>query len=218
MNGELHRGKLARAPVITSMRNLTREDLAILREKRPPPAPIKQYREAHHRLARLIAAALPDYKIAEITGYSITRICTFKQNPAGQNLIAVYRQQVAERDFNQFDEMRTALFSNMLRAEKQIEAHLDNSDETGELLPIKVLDRMVEMRADRTGFGKQTTNVNVNVGMGTEIDRAIAASGKATVIEGEVVATPRASPEERWSRSRPPVQSPPLALNIRRRV
>src|SRR5882724_2865136 len=65
----LHRGRLAKAPRILSVRALERDDLAVLKEKRPSQGRVRQLRETHRRLAMLVAAGFTTAQIVEVTGY-----------------------------------------------------------------------------------------------------------------------------------------------------
>ena len=185
MKPTLHRGKIAKHPTILSVRVLTREDLACLKTNERTVPRVKSFRDSHHRLARLCAAGLRNEEILRITGFSYVRLSTLKMDPAFQELIAQYRDKVTQAFVASQDEFFETSTSNMLRAERQIEEHLDRADEEGELLPVKTLMALTADRADRFGYGKKTINTNINVDFAGRMERMMAKQGQATVIDAK---------------------------------
>jgi len=182
---ELHRGKIATPPRILSVRVLTREDLGCLKgEKRVAPR-VKAFRDTHHRLARLCAAGLRNEEILRITGYSGVRLSTLKLDPAFQQLIAEYRGKVDAAYVQSQDEFFETATSNMLRAERQVEDHLDRADDEGELIPLKTLLAITADRADRFGYSKKTINTNINLDFAKRMEQMMASRGQATVIDAK---------------------------------
>jgi hypothetical protein len=167
-----------------------------------------------------MAAGLKDTIVADMTGYSVGRIASFRANPAGADLIAAYRPVMCQRDVEAVDEMRATGHSNMLRMEKMVETHLDEADESGIMPPLKTLDALIMTRMDRFGYGKQTTTTTHHINWAPDLERAIVESGKSTVIEGAALPAAASSPELASSRSPASVKwpAPVLAANIRRRV
>ena len=203
MKPVLHRGKIAKAPKILAVRALTREDLARLKTAERTQPRVKGFRETHHRLARLVASGLPNEDILRITGFSYQRLWQLRQDPSFQELISNYRGKVDEAFTKSQDEFYETSTSNMLRAERQIEEHLDRADEVGELIPIKTLLSITSDRADRFGYSKKTINANVNVDYARELERTMASRGQSTVIDAEVTSpTPSLIPKG------PPPDSP----------
>jgi hypothetical protein len=177
----LHRGKLAKPPRILAVRVLTREDLGVLREKGNRATPrIKAFRDTHHRLARLVAAGYRNEEIMRQTGYSYTRLSSLRDDPAFQELVAQFREKI---DAAFVDEFAETSMSNMVRAERQIEHHLDQADEAGDLLPLKLLMGLTSDRADRFGYSKKTVNTNINLDFARGLERITAQQGKATTID-----------------------------------
>ena len=179
----LYRGKLAPLLRVGVPRSLTRDDLEQLKApNRNPTRTVERLRNSHHNVAMLAAAGLPSKEIAARTGYAPNRISSLINSPAMAELIAKYRDrmtnQVADHMANYFEMM----FTNMVAAERQISDRLDEADEAGETLPVRELVAIAGDRADRVGFGKQQTNVNVNADFAALLEKAIARSGK--VIEG----------------------------------
>lgn len=183
---ELHRGRLAKHPRVLSVRPLTRDDLLVLKEKRVGPPKIKQYRDTHHRVARLVAAGLRDIDVARMSGYSPTRIGGFKQDPAFQQLVAEYRGKVDEAYVESQDEFYNTSVSNMLRAERMLEEHLDRAEDDGDLIPLKSLLQVTADRADRFGYGKHATQTTEVRDFAKMMEQLAAKSGRSNVIDAGV--------------------------------
>ena len=183
---ELHRGVIARNPKVLSVRPLTPEDLPRLRDPRVAPR-MKSFRDTHHRLARMVAAGFRDAEIIRKTGYSQTRLGSLKADPAFQQLIAEYREKVTESWLETVDEFHEASISNMLRAERMVEEHLDVAEETDERIPLKTLIAITADRADRFGYGKHRTQRNENLTFAAEMKLIAQRSGKSNVIDAKVI-------------------------------
>jgi len=95
-----------------------------------------------------------------------------------KELIAIYMEKVEERDAEAFDPYLEVKAANMLAAERHIADHIAELDEAGELLPVKTALAISADGADRLGYGKKQTNLNVNVDFGKALEKAIARSGK----------------------------------------
>lgn len=80
------------------VRALTVEDLPAIQN--PPPVAaglpvVKQLKQAHHRLAELIAQGKPGTEIALVTGYSQSYISNIQNDPAFAELVQYYSAQKA---------------------------------------------------------------------------------------------------------------------------
>lgn len=182
---ELHRGRIAKPIRVLSVRPLTRDDLACLKEKRIGPPKVQQYRDVHHRVARLVAAGLRDGDIARMTGYSPNRVNQFKADPAFMQLVSEYRGKVDEAYVNSQDEFYNTSTSNMLRAERMIEEHLDKAEDEGDLIPIKTLLQVTADRADRFGYGKHQTQTTEVKDFAKMMEQLASKSGKSNVIDSK---------------------------------
>lgn len=175
-------------------RLLTKDDLARL-DARPttPVHVITRLRNSHHNIARLSAIGLKNKDIAERTGYTRERISVLLQAPAMIDLVARLRNQIDEAFFAQVDSYYELATNNMVAAERHISDRIADLDEAGELLPLREAMLVSRDSADRFGYGKKQTNVNVNVDFAAQLEKAIRRSGK--VIEGSdhtsVSPTPR---------------------------
>lgn len=176
---------------ITNIRVLSKEDLAVLRERRDEQAPlITRLKDPHHRLARLLAAGLPDTEAGPLSGYSLGRISQLRADPTFRSLVESYRQKVTQAYIEQVDHLQELAISNMVKAERMIAEKLDAADEDGESVPVRILDTLAQGRMDRFGYGKKQTNLNVNVDFASQLERAIKRSGKESVV-GTTPSSPR---------------------------
>lgn len=215
---ELHRGRLAKHPRVLSVRPLTRDDLLVLKEKRVGPPRIKQYRDTHHRVARLVAAGLRDIDVARMSGYSPTRIGGFKQDPAFQQLVAEYRGKVDEAYVESQDEFYNTSVSNMLRAERMLEEHLDRAEDDGDLIPLKSLLQVTADRADRFGYGKHATQTTEVRDFAKMMEQLAAKSGRSNVIDAPPSRLGHASEPGGESTLPLPVQQFASGIGFRRRM
>lgn len=76
------------------VRELEEDDLAT---RGPAPlAGIQKIRDSHHQLARLLAEGRKPVEVAELTGFSQSRISILQRDPAFKELLEFYRGTVAE--------------------------------------------------------------------------------------------------------------------------
>jgi hypothetical protein len=187
----LHRGKIVKKKIdIIGIRELTRDDLACLTEKRTEPV-VQRLRDPHHALARLIATGLKINVAAERAGFSYSRALVLHADPSFKDLVESYRKDVNAAFVESQDDYYRMATSNMLKAERQLSEKLDKADEENELLPTRDLIAISRDAADRFGYGKKQTNVNINVDFAAKLEaarkRSAGAQTKSTLIEGNVV-------------------------------
>ena len=170
-------------PYVKSVRPLTRDDLLALRDRSAAAGRLSRLRDSHHNVCRLAALGLSTTEIAGRTGYSTARISQLlNNNPAIQDLIAKYRGEVDRSWLDTVGEYSVLGVSNMIKAERQIADRLDMADEADDPLPIRELIAIARDGADRFGYGKRTTNLNINVDFAARLEAAKRRSAK--VIEG----------------------------------
>lgn len=167
----------------------------------------ERFREDHHAVARMIAIGMTDNMIRQRTGRSLRRLALLKADPSFNELIAIYSKRIEEKWDENLDAYLDLGMANMVRAESQIAEHLDKCEDTGELLPVGVLDRISQGRADRFGYSKHTV-LHHNHDFASALDRAIARSGKAPP-QLEMQATPAASTQPALLASPERVGAPP---------
>lgn len=171
-----------KSPRILSVRPMTREDIAELR-KPAAKVGIAKTRSVHHTIARLAASGLKVYEIADAVGYSAGRIGTLLDAPAVQELVAHYRGL----DTKTWLEGRDHFYDNMTelatRSARIILDAFDEAEESGDVIPIRTALPVLEFAADRTGYQKKTTNINVNIDYASRLEQAIKRSKEIKTIE-----------------------------------
>lgn len=177
--------KLAKRPTLVRMgvaegRPLTREDVQkLVKERRTDVvSKVVKLKESHHYVARLVAAGLDDLAVAERTGYSGNRIYQLRHSPAFKELVAKFQKQVTEGMIEEIDEYHRLALGNMIAAERHISDAIHEADEAGELITIQTALKISRDAADRFGYGKKNTNINVNVDFAAQLEAAIRRSGK----------------------------------------
>lgn len=163
---------------IVSVRPLTEADLEHLRRPSIPAERIKNLRDSHHNIARLIASGLNQNEIAMRCGCSIGTISRFKRDPAGADLIAHYRSLKTTDWLADQDSITRLSNSAIGKIVRQYNDHLDESDASGELIPIRTLVAMGSDLMDRFGYGKKSAQLNINVGLAARLEERIARTKK----------------------------------------
>lgn len=164
---------------LSGIRPMTREDMATtLGPVYQPMHNLKKLRDSHHRVARLLAVGLRLEQVAEATGYAIETIRQLAPSPAMVELVAKYRPTVDRA----YEESVSAYYSyatrNLVMSERMLADRLEASDEDGKPIAVRDLIAVSADRADRLGFGKRSTQVNVNADFAAELEKAIERSGK----------------------------------------
>ena len=136
---------------------------------------IVRIRDRHHQIARMVAAKVPYGQICKVMGITLRNLeMLVEQTPAFIELISYYRQR-AETTMEIVEYIDT-MNANMLVAEQILRDQL-NSEDADQMSP-SVLNKLAMDRADRLGYGKQSTNVNVNVDFASAVEAARKRSGK----------------------------------------
>ena len=100
---EIGLGEAPSGPPITKeplyIRDLTQEDIASLSKRAAygsqPGALIQKLRAPHHTLARLLAEGKKHPECSVVTGYTVEYIVMLERDPAFQELVAYYKEQVS---------------------------------------------------------------------------------------------------------------------------
>lgn len=186
------KGRLAKPVLVGPARQLTPGDTPQLREPRSVPK-VKKFREAHHRLAMLMAQGHTLADVIKLTGYSTGRISTLQQDPAFIDLVAQKRALVEQDQLDADQEYRAAIMQARMAAVRHVNQYIEEMDETDETMPIRTALAINEFTADRTGFGKHTTSTNLNANWSVTLEDRIRKFNKlkdgdsAKVIEAKVV-------------------------------
>lgn len=168
----------AQAPLaVEYIRDLTPADLVLLEVERgtKPPA-VQSFRDSHHRVARCFASGMTPGQVGAQTGYSQSRLSILSSDPSFQDLIAVYRKAGAEA----FAEYTDIAMGNMVKAERLVEDALEavgEAPEPLELAQIRPLLDIISDRADRFGYPRGSTQVNVNLDFAGRLENARRRSG-----------------------------------------
>lgn len=188
------RGRAAKPVVAAVVRELDAADLVLLKaEKGSKPCAIKRLTERHHALARNLASGMPISEAGLLQGYSISRVSILQNDPAFKELLEFYRED-ATRPYR---DLHTRLAGLSLDATEELALRLEEDIQTEEIKDKKIsigqLMEITKLGADRTGFGPQSSsmNLNVNVDMAGRLEaaRKRVAMRKLTVIEGGLDAT-----------------------------
>lgn len=146
---------------------------------------IERFRESHHAVARMLAAGMSPNMVRQRTGRSIRSLTLLMQDPSFRELVAVYSERIEEKWDEHVDQYLDLGMGNMIRAESLIRDKLEADDE----VPITVLDRISQGRADRFGYSKNST-LRVEHDFSSALDRAIARSDKAKLVNGQASELP----------------------------
>jgi hypothetical protein len=159
--GYLRLGKIALPTTAAFVRELEESDL-LMAETTAAGAtsqPIKELRQSHHQLARVLAQGVDENEAAIITGYSISRVSILKADPQFSELLEYYRAMEQEQYGVARADMHERLASIGFDSIEVLHQRLVDEPER---FTEKMLLAIVEATADRTGHGK-TTTVNSNV-------------------------------------------------------
>lgn len=162
------RGRANVPMTVNVERILGEEDLRALSiEKGSTAPPIKRITDRHHALARLIVEGKAMSEAAYICGISLSRASILKNDPQFMELLEFYRRESHEH----YKDMHERL-SNLSMDAVQLIA--DKMEDDPDSLSTNQLLEIAKMGADRTGFGPQSsqTNVNVNVGVADRLEEA----------------------------------------------
>lgn len=142
-------------PQVLAVRELGVADL-LPAPKGSTPKPIKELRDSHREIARLLAKGMKAVEVSAITGYSQSRISILQGDPAFKELLAHYRE-VSDAAFANLAERTKALTLDALTELHERVVESPGSIGTGTLLDI------VKTGLDRSGVGPQSTTRNLHV-------------------------------------------------------
>lgn len=152
------------------VRELDEVDIALLQEERGTSAPpLKRLSERHHALARCLASGMGDSDAAITCGYVLSRVSILKADPAFQELLAFYRQDVNSK----YLDMHGVLAGLSLDAAMELRERLEADSQVDEkTMSVGQLIELTKLGADRTGFGPQSSQLNVNVDLAGRLEAA----------------------------------------------
>lgn len=161
------KGRAARPFVAALAGELTQEDLGKLQgERGVVPPEIKELRDRHHALARLLADGASITEASLVTGYSSSRISILQNDPAFKALVADYKSKnfAAEASFIERTHMLSISAVNRLQ---------DVVDSEEAVAPSTLLE-IAKFSADRTGHAPvaKSVNLNIHTGLGDRLKSA----------------------------------------------
>jgi len=153
-------------------RDLSEDEVMMLLEPAAiQPGTLKEIRQSHHGLARLIAVGTPAVDIAAITGFSVSRISVLKSDPTFAQLLAYYIAMEAEAYAGARADVHQRLQDLTIDTMETLHQKVL---EKGDTMSVKELAQIVELGTDRIGYGKTSTvNNNVNHSVSPETLAAI---------------------------------------------
>lgn len=171
---------------------------------------VESLKDSHHMLARLFALGNTNNEIAEMAGYSISRLSVLRNDPLFNELVEHYKTMVDAKMIESVDEYFRLAELARTKTMRMINDKLDAEDED---LSISELIKIHDTTADRTGYPKRTVATNINVDFAARLDQAITRSAKAKIINQPAVASSSADAVDRGGVSG---EAPPLPTSIRR--
>lgn len=175
------RGRAARPIVAEVVRELNVNDIALLQEeKNTGGQALKRLSDRHHALARNLAEGMSPGDAAIVCGYVLSRVSILQTDPAFKELVEFYRRDIQAQ--------YVGLHEQLSGLAKDAAAELaDRLEETPEKISVGQLMELTKMGADRTGFGPQTSalNVNVNVDLASKLEAARKRVADRKLIEGK---------------------------------
>jgi hypothetical protein len=155
------KGRAQRPLTAVVVRALTQADLEKLKvERGVKPVSLQRIRDTHHFLARYLALGAGPAEASAVTGYSVNRISILLGDPSFQQLLTFYRDDRNKEYLQMKAHVEERLMANMLTAEAKITEQLEDDEND---LSIMQLNKLVEMRADRLGYGPTSKSSNVSV-------------------------------------------------------
>lgn len=135
---------------------------------------VMRLRERHHMMARMVASGMPEEEIARACGSTMRYLeMLTQQTPAFIQLVSEYRKKARLSDA--IDTYVDHLERNMIAAEVEMTTRLIEDPES---LSVGELHKIARDAADRLGFGKHSTTLNVNVDFAGKLEAARRRSGK----------------------------------------
>lgn len=159
-------GRKAKPLSVGEPRPLRGSDLALLSVERETKAPaVKRISERHHRLARLLADGVAPAEASLVTGYCLSRISILQADPTFQELLRHYER--IQTDV--YADLHQRLAGLSVDAADLLQDRME-SDPEG--ITVNQLQSIIQLGADRTGYGPQQTNVSFTGNIADRMDAA----------------------------------------------
>lgn len=132
---------------------------------------VQALRHYHHTVAKLIARGLKDSEVARLVDRSPPTIRNFRLSPANQELIESYVGDQDEAITSLIDYRREKLTRLEIMALDILEERMED-EESRKAISSATLLAIAANSQDRTGIAKQQVSVNMNLDLGSRLDRA----------------------------------------------
>lgn len=163
-------GRASRPLSAVEVRPLDECDIALLAEEKGAKAPaLKRLSERHHALARCLASGMSDGDAAINCGYVLSRVSILKADPAFQELLVFYRQDVHSKYLDMHGVLAGLSLDAAMELRERLEADAEADEKT---MSVGQLIELTKLGADRTGFGPQSSQLNVNVDLAGRLQAA----------------------------------------------
>lgn len=170
------------------VRPLEASDLELLSKERGTQKPktmssLSRLSERHRNLARLLAIGKPGWECAAITGYTESHISILQSDPAMQNLIKHYREEV-DIVYTQTNEKIAQLAGTAVDI---LQDRLEDPEKAEKMSDGQLL-QIAAFAADRSGNGPASkSEVNVTIGVAERLEAARKRVLASRLIEAKAV-------------------------------
>jgi len=163
-------GRASRPLSAVQVRELDDCDMALLTEEKGSVAPpLKRLSERHHALARCLASGMEDGDAAITCGYVASRVSILKADPAFQELLVFYRQDVNSKYLDMHGVLAGLSLDAAMELRERLEADISAEEKS---ISVGQLMELTKLGADRTGFGPQSSQLNVTVDLAGRLEAA----------------------------------------------
>lgn len=163
-------GRATKPLSAVQVRELDDVDVALLGEEKGSRAPaLKRLSERHHALARCLASGMEPGDAAITCGYVASRVSILQADPAFQELLAFYRQDVNTKYLDMHGVLAGLSQDAAMELRERLEDDIQSDDKK---ISMTQLMELTKLGADRTGFGPQSSQVNVNVDLAGRLQAA----------------------------------------------
>jgi hypothetical protein len=173
------------SPRIISVEPLTREDLQFLQEKSAVRA-IDRLTARHWMLVQCFARGMTNNQIAAHMGYTASRVSVLSRDPTIMDEVAKLRKASQQEALGEIDDAQSILHKISMKGLYLSDELLDRVLDGQETITPRDLARLTELGLDRSGHGKRSMNVNVNVDFAARLEKARAIPRNVPVIDAEL--------------------------------
>lgn len=177
-------------PKVIGVRAMVPGDLEYLRQH-SHRVRLRNIREVHHNIARLLASGLTNREVAERVGYTETRISVLKADPSIQELIRSFQAEIHESWRDHVDSAHEDAMVSIKIGNRLVRENFEALDEKGgaelSLSDLAKISTITADRMDRFGYGKHQTSTNINVNFASKLEAAITKAQAVTLSRTKVI-------------------------------